>query len=149
MKFKFAYENLLKHKKRLEEIAAKEFAEAQHQVAEANAELKRMYGLIDDARLRSLELESEGGQKGHVLVQIGEFILGQKKRIEGQSRVVRSLMMEAERRQEALMEAAREYKTLEKLREKRFKEFRDLVKKHELKVVDELVTTRFKRGGII
>ena len=145
MKFRFAYEHLLKHKKRLAELAAREFSEAQHKVDQANGKLRDMYELIEESRKRALDLTAEGGRKSGALAQIDEFITGHKIRIEHQRLVIRQLHLEAERTQEALIEAAREYKTLQKLRERRLDEFKHLVKKHELKQVDELVTTRFKR----
>ncbi len=145
MKFRFAYEHLLKHKKRLEELAAREFAEAQHQVDLANQKLRLMFEQIEESRKRALDLTNEGGRKSGALAQIDEFINGHKIRIDLQRQVIRQLHLEAERTQDALIEAAKEYKTLQKLRERRLDEFKHLVKKHELKQVDELVTTRFKR----
>lgn len=144
-KFKFAFEKLLDHKRTLEDIARREFFEAQRLVDEANRELERMYAQIDESRARALKLETEGGEKATSLVQIDEFINLQKIRIERHRMKMRELIAEAERRQDLLVEAAKERKTLEKLRERRLEEHAHQAKLAELKEVDELVVTRFKR----
>ena len=145
MKFEFAYEKLLDHRKTLEEIARKEYMLARAAVDQAEMELRRMYDEIAHARRRASELEVEGGAQGPALSLIGEFVSGQKVRIEMQRKKLRQLLDEAERRQALLVEAAKEHKTLQKLKERRLKEFKQELKKREIKTVDEIVTTRFKR----
>jgi flagellar protein FliJ len=76
-----------------------------------------------------------------------EFIQGMKLRIEMQRQMLRTLKSDAESRLETLVEAAKERKTLDKLKERRLEEHKKVVKKKELKAMDELVTTRFKREG--
>jgi len=145
MKFEFAFEKLLAHKRSLEDLARRGYLEAEALVVAAKKELDGFYGHVEDSRLRSARLESRGGPMASALAQIDEFIRGQKIRIERQKLRLRDLMAEAERRQEILIEAAKERKTLEKLRERRLSEFRLRRKKNEMKAVDELVVTRFKR----
>ena len=86
-----------------------------------------------------------GGKHAPALSHIDQFINGQKIRIEKQRQLVRELMGEAERLQEILIEAAKGRKTLEKLRERRYSEFRTIRKKAELKAIDEIVVTRYGR----
>lgn len=145
MKFRFSFEKLLAHKRTLEDIARREYAEAQARVDAAEAELKRMYGQIDDSRKRALDLGLKGGTQGPALSQIDEFIRGQGVRIERHKLKIRELKTVAEEKQEALIAAAKERKIYEKLREKRLEEFKLLQKKHELKQVDDLVVTRFRQ----
>lgn len=144
MKFRFAFEKLLAHKRTLEDVARREFAEAQALVDEAEKELNRLFGQIDDSRDLALELGTKGGAQGPALVQIDEFIRGQGIRIESQRHRIRELKIVAEEKQELLLAAAKERKVYEKLREKRLEEFKLLQKKLEMKQVDDLVTTRFR-----
>ncbi|MCM2280738.1 MAG: flagellar export protein FliJ [Bdellovibrionaceae bacterium] len=148
MKFKFPYEKLLDHRKTLEEVARKEYSVARAAVDDAETELKAMYDSISDSRQRAGGLEMAGGAQGPALTMIGDFISGQKVRIERQRQKVRELLTVAEQKQDALIEAAKEHKTLQKLRERRLKELKRLLKKKELKEVDEMVTSRFKREDI-
>jgi flagellar FliJ protein len=145
MKFEFVYENLLKHKKTLEEVAQRAFAEAQAHLEEMKRELNRLYEQVDDSRKRASELEKIGGEQAASISVVNEFIVGQKIRIEMQREKMRFALQAAEAKQEELIMAVREFKTLEKLKEKKWKEFKAFLKKQELKFVDDLVTTRFKR----
>ena len=147
MKFEFSFEKLLDHKRTLEDLARREWAEAKAKVDAAMKELEAMYALIDDSRMRAGAIGGEGGMRAEELTQIDAFIKGQKIRIERHRAILRELLGELERRQEALVEAAKERKTLEKLKERRSEEFKLARKKRDLKRMDELVVTRFKRGS--
>lgn len=147
MKFSFSYQKLLDHRKTVEEVARKEYMVARAAVDAAEDELRGMYNDIAESRRRAGRLEVQGGAQGPSLSLISEFIDGQKVRIERQRLKIRELLAVAEQKQDILVEAAREHKTLQKLKERRLKEFKRLVKKKELKEIDEIVTTRFKREG--
>lgn len=146
MKFQFVYQKLLDHRSALEDVARRNWLEAKNKVDQAKAEIDAMYSQIDSARQSAGELEAVGGAHAPRLVQIDEFINGQKIRIERQRLVVRELLAEAERLQEILVEAAKERKILEKLRERRLDEHKLKQRKLELKRTDELVVTRFRRS---
>lgn len=146
MKFKFSYEKLLAHKQTLEEIAQKNLAEAHRRLETAKGELNALYQAIDDVRARSFELERQGGLSQNTGVATDEFVNGQKIRIAKQKDVVREKMMIVEQRQEELILAARERKTLEKLKENKFEEFKTEVKRKEQKEVDDMITMRFKKA---
>lgn len=147
MKFSFPYDKLLDHRKMLEEIARKDYISARTQADDAEAKLRAMYDDVSSARDRAGRLEVMGGPQGPLLSLISDFIDGQKIRIERQRQTIRELLAVVEEKHEALIEAAREHKTLQKLKERRLKEFKRQLKKKELKEVDEMVTTRFKREG--
>ena len=148
MKFKFSYQQLLEYRKRLEDLAQRDYAVAQKDVDSAVVELERMYQQIDDSRQRARMLEVKGGKQAPSLALIDDFINKHKIRIEMQRKKIREFQYVAETKQQALVIAAKEYKILEKLKEKRLIEYKEILKKRELKNVDELVTTRFKRGEV-
>ena len=144
MKFEFSFQKLLDHKASLEDIARRDWLQARSSVEAANRELEAMYGQIDAARVRASSLEITGGTQAASLSQIDHFISGQKILIERHRAHIRELVADEERKQVLVVEAARERKTLEKLKERRLEEYRLRRKKLELKQVDELVVTRFK-----
>lgn len=144
MKFRYAFEKILQHKRTVEDMARKEYAEAQAKVDAAENELKGLYNVIDQSRSMGGKMQTEGGAHGPALAQIDEFIRGQNIRIERQKQKIRELRGYAEEKQEILLAAAKERKTYEKLREKKLEEFKDYRKKRELKEVDDMVVTRFK-----
>lgn len=143
MKFKFSYEKLLSHKQTLEEIAQKNLAEAQSRLDDAKAELEGLFKAVDDARARAFETERQGGMSQNSGALADEFANGQKIRIAKQREVIRERNMDVEQRQEELILAARERKTLEKLREKKLEEFKTELKRKEQKDVDDMITMRF------
>ena len=147
MKFKFGYEKLLHHRQTIEDLARREMLLAQQIVDLANMELRGMYEQIDLARLRASNILREQGPHAVALAQIDEFIKLQHVRIDQHRVKLREMMAELEQKQAVLVEAAKEKKTLEKLKERRLHEFKRQNKKRELKAIDEVVTTRFKPGA--
>lgn len=147
-RFVFHFEKLLKHRQSLENFAQRDWAEAQGHVDRAQSELKRMYDLIDQSRIRAADLENRGGAHGVALGQIDDFIRGQKIRIERLRLKIRELQAVAEEKHELLVEAAKERKILEKLKEKKKEEHRLLLKKSELKELDDIVVTRHGRSDL-
>ena len=148
MKFIFSYQQLLEYRKRLEEVAQRDYLQAKKNVQMAETALEAMYQQIDDSRQRARMLEIKGGKQAPSLALIDDFINNHKLRIETQRKTIRELKQVEETQQQALVIAAKEYKILEKLKEKQLIEFKEILKKRELKQVDELVTTRFKRGEV-
>lgn len=145
MKFRYTYEKLLSHKQTLEEIAQKNLADAQRRLDSAKAELSALFKAVDDVRARAFEMERQGGQSQNSGAIADEFANGQKIRIAKQRDVIREMNMDVEQRQEELILAARERKTLEKLREKKLEEFKTEQKRKEQKDVDDMITMRFLR----
>src|SRR5258708_1677060 len=99
MAFRFGLEPVLKHRKRLEEIAQREFAEAQSAVDEALKRLDYMYQRLDEVREEISVLERKN--KMEEVREMESFIAGQKIRIERARQEARQLLVTAEERQEA------------------------------------------------
>jgi flagellar protein FliJ len=145
--FKFEFERVLNHKRTVEDLARRDWAEAQARVDRGLQELEGMYALIDDTRVQVSEMTRSGAGNGPQLAQLDEFVNGQKVRIERFRQKLRELMSEAERLREILVAAARERKTFEKLKEKRFEEFKDARMAREVKQMDDLAVMRFKKAS--
>jgi flagellar FliJ protein len=144
MKYEFSLEVVLDHRKRNENEARRKFYEAQSKVDAAVAQLNEFYDQVDHARSESMKLQVKGGTTAPSLVANENFVTGQKFRIEAQRMKIRDLKMEAESLQDALLEAAKETKTLEKLKERQVEEFKKKRRKHEAREMDEIVTLRHK-----
>ena len=147
MNYKFSLQVLLEHRKNLENEARRLYVEAVSKVDEATAELNEFYAQVDRTREQNAKLERSGGTSSAALIANDNFISGQKYRIESQRKKIRGLKTAAEDLQEALIEAAKERKSLEKLKERRTEEFKKDLRKRELKETDEIVTLRHKREG--
>ena len=144
MKYEFSLEVVLEHRRRSENEARRVFLLAQAKVDEAVDQLNEFYDQVDRTRNDSLSLQKQGGTTAPSLVANENFVTGQKFRIEAQRVKIRDLKMEAERLQDVLLEAAKEVKTLEKLKERQIEEFKKKRRKHEAREMDEIVTLRHK-----
>lgn len=145
MSFVFSLEVLLEHKRRLQDEARRVWSEAQGKVDQATAELNGFYGQVDDTRKANQELEKSGGALAARLIANDSFIDGQKIRIERQRLKIRELKSAAETLHELMVEALRDTKTLEKLKEKQKEEYKKKLRVREMKENDEIVTLRHKR----
>ncbi|MCB0365222.1 MAG: flagellar export protein FliJ [Bdellovibrionaceae bacterium] len=148
MSYKFPFETLLKHRKRIEEAAQRDYFQAKLAVDESLDKINGMYKSLDQTRTEIQQLQKGGNQAIASINQREEYINGLRVRIEQERQVARQLMMVAEEKLHILMEAAKEHKSLDKLKEKRSQEHRQAKKKKEIKEVDEMVTMRHKRGSV-
>jgi flagellar protein FliJ len=158
MAFLFRLQKVLEYRHRLEDEAKRNYMEAQAKTVKALQELEALYVAIDLARSRGHELQtgtsnSNSDFKSDVsskiaptLQNIDSFISGQKIRIERQRSVIREVKGEEEQLQDVLIQAARERKTLEKLRERHLEEYRAEVARREQAEIDDITTMRYGRG---
>lgn len=144
MSYEFSLEVLLEHRRRTENEARRVYMEAQAKVDQAVAQLNEYYAQVDRTREENMQLQKQGGALAPSLVANESFITGQKYRIEAQRTKIRELKMAAEELQLALIEAAKETKTLEKLKERQLEEYKKERRKREMKETDELVVLRHK-----
>lgn len=143
MAFKFNLESVLKHRKRLEEIAQREFAEAQAKVDECLRTIEAMYKRLDEVRDEILQAQKSGtGQKMEEIREMEHFMGGHKIRIETLRQAARVLLSAAEEKQEALVAAARDKKMLVKLKEKKKLEYQEWLRHLETKEQDDMTMSR-------
>lgn len=143
MGFKFSLEAVLKYRKRLEDQAKKNFAESQQKLDEAKQKLKSMYQLIDRSREEIASFQTSGRSKGvSEILERESFIQGQGLRITRHREEMRTLQQDLEEKQEALILALRERKTLEKLKERKKREYDMEVARKEALILDEIATIR-------
>lgn len=146
MAFKFAFSTLLRHRHNLEEAARKEFLEAQARVDQCLKDLDQLYEDQDQARLEIEKISRQGGHNSPRLQALDEFIAGTEIKIQRQRAKARELIQVAEDKRDILIEAAKEHKILLKVKDRRYAEFKRAERKREEKVMQDLVTMRFKRS---
>lgn len=148
MKFKFAFNTLMKERKIRQDEARREFLQATQRVDEQ----QRILGAYRDSLSRAIDqiqnVRSGEGKVAASLTSLDEFVKGQKVRIQGQVRTVQGLEEIANQKRLVLVEAAREVKVLEKLKEKQYNEFKKKRLKHELKIIDEVAVMRAARREV-
>lgn len=147
MKFKFTYQRLLEHYELQEQIARRDFNDSVNTLDKQKEIQKKMYKELDGAVDQIYEARtSPAGTSPSLLLHLDQFVDGQKVRLERQREVIINHTQIVEQKQEILIAAAQQTKTLEKLKEKRRMEFKKLQKKMDAKATDELVVTRFRAG---
>ena len=144
MKYQFSLESVLKHRKNIEVIAQREFFEAQSAVEKGLSELSGLYDIVEMARQSISEIQTKGGRCSEVLQKYEVMIEGMRIRIETKRKEVRELIKISDEKREILIEAAKEFKVLEKLKEKEFEKVKKIEKTKEVKRADDIVTMRFK-----
>ena len=144
MKFLFPYEKILEHRKTKKEVLAREQAQAQHELLERQGILSKLYKQVDQTREEIYSEQLKTQVDLEKINFLNDFITGQDKRIENQIEKVKEQMADVEIRREKHKAAAIEYKVLDILRSKKWKEFIDKKKKYEQKNLDEAVTMRYK-----
>lgn len=148
MKFKFPFETLMKDRLIKRDEAQKEYQLARAKLDEQLQKLATMKHQQKRAYKEAEVTVSVGGQAGSKLKSIETFITGQKIRIQSQTKVIKGLEELLEQKRLVLVEAAKELKILEKLKEKRYNEFKVLRRKKEQKEMDEVSILRATREVI-
>lgn len=145
MKFRFPLQSALAYRQRLKEESQIQYYQAKKKVDDALDRINELYHLVDRTRLEIQQIQSlESGQVASIQMRV-DFLNGVKSKIESERTSVRALMMEAESKHEALLEAVKQFKSLEKLKSRRYSDFVRKIRREEIKDIDEMVTMRHKR----
>lgn len=145
MKFRFSLEKVLRARKIAVDLAQKDFNEAMSFYNEQEKALEQMRGLKTETELsRAKIVSSETGWSSQV-AQLNEFLQGQDYRIAGQIKRLSEIDKLVQSRREILLKATTEAKMIEKIREKKFKEFIAEFTLKEQKEIDEIVSARGNR----
>lgn len=146
MAFKFTLESVLKYRRRLENEAQRQFNEARQKLDDAKQKLDALYASVDSSRQQICELQTGAlVKKLEGIRDREEFIIGQGLRIQAQRKEVRALTSVVEEKQEELVLALRERKSMEKLKEKRKLEYEKEQLRLESQAMDEISVLRFGR----
>lgn len=146
MKFKSPFMALLKHQRRLADDALRDWKRQQGEVQKLMNELNQLYHQEDLAHSLNQKTVHTGGTCAAQLMQANEFLEGQKILIERKRTQLRDGLQLSDEKFEIYQVAAKDFKVVEKLLEKRRDEFRRAQLKLERKKIDEIVVTRVKRN---
>ncbi len=138
-RFEFSLQKVLDYRQRREEQAIRAFAEAQAQLMHEQAVLHKLLIEREECLRRS-------HRRQHLAVDLLDveqtYLSALEERIELQRERVAEAERVVEEKREALIEAQRERKALERLREKHYEQWRQEMLRAEQKVLDDLATVR-------
>ena len=151
-RFEFKLEKVLALKKRKEQEKEKEFAELKKLLVkeerfheELKAEAGRINGKVEDIQtekgVEKLDLRE--------LLRYYDYLEGLRKRVSLQVTQIRKLMEDIEKKRVDLLEASKERKILEKLRDNQYKKFKDRVDEVERKFLDDIGTMNYNQKGML
>ncbi|MFH1491014.1 MAG: flagellar export protein FliJ [Pseudomonadota bacterium] len=145
MAFKFRYEAVLAYRGHTREKAEIALAGAQEKLRKALELLNHYERSLQQAR-RSLEISVASGMASGELRSRSEYITGLGKKIEGQIRHVAVCEKAVGEKTDELLAKTKEYKVIEKLREKDFQKWKHQQHRQEQKWMDEVGVTRHGRA---
>ena len=142
--FVFNLQQVLEHRKNIEEIALKEFSNA---LLKLNAERITMMSLIEKGKLLTRQWKDLVGQPTKIgdLSVYAEYIQCVQQSLRDQVMVVNAAEAETQTRREALLSVVKERKILETLKEKRRLAYEADCAAQERKELDEVAILKFKR----
>ncbi len=149
MKFQFPFETLMKARRARRNEAERDYRLALAKADEQRNRLQNMRSEMSNARVEMQNIRENGGKLNAALVSVEDYLVGQKIRIQIQLKTLKGLDEIVEQKRLILVEAAKELKSLEKLREKRYTEFKVQVRKKELKNIDEISVMRAARSKMV
>lgn len=144
-KFKFTLEKVLVQRQIVADQAERDFAEAQGQLREEEAELNRLIEAKEQATIERRNLIDTTQDWMSSVNQINQFLLGQDVRVKKQHLRIKDAENLVESRREILRQAVSEVKIIERLEEKQKKAYMAEVAKAEQAELDELAVLRFSR----
>jgi len=141
-KFKYRLEPILKIKSHAEKQRQKEHAAALQQVYRQKEQLSA----IDGERERTFAFQRtrlQGTIQTQQLLAASRYLVRLKRDTLTGSELLRGLERESERKRQMLVQAAKERKIYEKLRERQQTKFNQEVEQHDRKALDEMAVVTF------
>jgi len=141
-KFVFRLETLLQHRQSLEERERTKFSRVRGELLAEQANLQQLQTKHQETR-SDLASKKTGDCDGGEIDLCYRFLNRLDREIVQSTRRLVQLQMQVEKQKQSMIEASRDRKMIENLREKREKEFQVALEQGERKAVDEIVVTRF------
>ena len=142
MAFKYRYETLLSYRQHLKEKAGIELSRAQQQLIFAQESLGYYKETLKQAN-EYLESDLKSRVSSDELKNHCDYISGLKGRIETQKQEVAEWEKLVSERRENLLEKSKQHRTIEKLKERDFKEWSHQQRLLELKTMNEAAVIRY------
>ena len=147
--FKFKLQPVLDYREKIEDILKKELADLR---ARYEKERDALQFLIKTLKRKQEELKRK--QIDHLELDVSElslyyaYLSKVQQEISLQAIKVRELLSRVDAKRETLVEASKDKRIIEKLYDKHFEEFQQLLLKSEQNLIDEIATSQYKRKRI-
>lgn len=144
-KFQFRLESVLDARKKALEDAQLEMSKVQEKLRLQQLKLDELYRSLEHTKkLHETLLENPQGIAFTEVINCQNYTEKLKNDIFNQHKLISDTEMELDYAKSAVLEALKAKTTLEKLKEKQYKEFIEAIDKAEMAEIDDLATTRYK-----
>ncbi len=143
-KFSFKFETVLRVKEKKEEELKRELMRLQA----LRIEQEQLLEKIDNEKRRAYgekAREKQGGIDIMSLVYYEAYLNNLRKKISATEKKIKELEKKADDKRVEVIEASKEKKIFEKLKEKHFSEFKKMVVSNEQKQLDEIAVNKYNR----
>ena len=138
-KFKFQLETLLKVTRRKKDDAEMQFAEVSRRLEEHRAQLQIFLQELQAGQKEYQEMTGEGKTVNvGVIMTYNNFFNWKREQIERQQQVILQTMQERQQKLKILMDLMTYLKSIEQLKEKRLREYKEEMLFEEQKMLDEI-----------
>jgi len=144
-KFVFNLEPLYGHRQRIEELSQKEFAEVN---LTCQSEEKKLIDLVGLYKRSAAELDSlkEQGASANYIETHHAYLEGLKRRIKSQEASVAKIRVLVEKKRADLIDASRDRKVIEIMKEKSLSAYQSRAEKLEIKEAEDMTIARYRRN---
>ncbi len=142
--YRFKLEALLNHRRHQEEVCQKKLAQTERQLADEQGKLRQRKR---EMRENIQKLQAKQKEKLNVsdIILSVNYIQQLSKNIEDQKKCVRQATKKVNQKRNELIIIVKKRKTLEKLKEKEWLAYQQIMMQTERKLMDEVASTRHAR----
>ncbi len=145
-RFRFSLESVLQVKYRHEELALARLSESQGRLIDAQSALARILK-EKQAHIQLVRSVQSGRLNVTQLIAAQQYLDALNDRIEQLECLIMQIEEELEQRRQVVLEARRERKTLEAIREKQWRRYLRELEREEQNFADEIAGIRYGRAG--
>lgn len=138
-RFQFRMENILSLRQKLEDKKKQEYGDANRKLQIENQKKQQ---LLDESAYVSKDLCDKMKEQiiPEEIISYNQYLKLLKRKTVEQDQVVRKAASFAEKKREELLDAVKQRKMLESLKEKRWTEYKEEENREEQKIIDEIVS---------
>ncbi len=145
-KYAFKLEPLYDYRQRLENICKKEFGEAMRRLDDEETKLEALNDNYRKSKEEIDKLKEEGGQATDINMYYAYF-MGLDKHINDQKQIIVEVRRLLEGKRGKLVEATKDRKVVETLKERSLDSYNQKLVKEEQKATDDIVSGMFNRSN--
>jgi len=144
--FKFKLQSVLDARQKKLENSQLEFAKAQHHLHQENIKLSNLIKILEET-CQGLEQVLKAQMIDSTSIFIHQnYITTTKQNIVNQKLAIKQAELELDEKNLLMLEALKDKKVMEKLKEKALSEFTEKINHQEMVMIDEIATCRYARN---